>query len=87
MSKPQRPKSQSLDTLDIDTDWIDDDFKDKSLQRDTPMVGRRPLRVVQEKKPDELPLHLYTYPFENIVFEGGGNKIIAYCGAVRVSTL
>ena len=27
----------------------------------------------------------YDYPFENVVFEGGGNKGLAYCGAVRVS--
>ncbi|XP_071966234.1 uncharacterized protein [Antedon mediterranea] len=26
----------------------------------------------------------YQYPFENIVFEGGGNKGIAYAGAIRV---
>ncbi|KAJ8313899.1 hypothetical protein KUTeg_008460 [Tegillarca granosa] len=26
----------------------------------------------------------YIYPFENLVFEGGGNKGLAYCGAVRV---
>ena len=26
----------------------------------------------------------YVYPFENIVFEGGGNKGLAYAGAVRV---
>ncbi|XP_071112062.1 uncharacterized protein [Haliotis cracherodii] len=26
----------------------------------------------------------YLFPFENIVFEGGGNKGLAYCGAVRV---
>ncbi|XP_061186008.1 uncharacterized protein LOC133194074 isoform X5 [Saccostrea echinata] len=25
----------------------------------------------------------HTYPFENLVFEGGGNKGLAYCGAVR----
>ncbi|XP_076461608.1 uncharacterized protein LOC143294076 [Babylonia areolata] len=25
----------------------------------------------------------FTYPFENLVFEGGGNKGLAYCGAVR----
>ena len=29
----------------------------------------------------------YDYPFENVVFEGGGNKGLAYCGAVRVSML
>lgn len=27
----------------------------------------------------------YEYPFENLAFEGGGNKGLAYCGAVRVS--
>ena len=27
----------------------------------------------------------YEYPFENAVFEGGGNKGLAYAGAVRVS--
>ncbi|XP_021350464.1 uncharacterized protein LOC110448514 isoform X2 [Mizuhopecten yessoensis] len=26
----------------------------------------------------------YEYPFENLVFEGGGNKGLAYCGVVRV---
>lgn len=27
---------------------------------------------------------LYKYPFENIILEGGGNKGLAYCGAIRV---
>lgn len=26
----------------------------------------------------------HSYPFENLIFEGGGNKGLAYCGAVRV---
>lgn len=26
----------------------------------------------------------YRYPFENLVFEGGGNKGLAYCGAVKL---
>lgn len=30
-------------------------------------------------------IHKYEFPFENLVFEGGGNKGLAYCGAVRVS--
>ena len=30
---------------------------------------------------------LYEFPFENVVLEGGGNKGLAYCGAVRVSCL
>ncbi|BFZ23956.1 hypothetical protein BsWGS_26995 [Bradybaena similaris] len=25
----------------------------------------------------------YKYPFENLIFEGGGNKGLAYCGAIR----
>ena len=28
----------------------------------------------------------YIFPFENLVLEGGGNKGLAYCGAVRVSS-
>ncbi len=29
----------------------------------------------------------YEFPFENLVFEGGGSKGLAYCGAVQVSYL
>lgn len=29
----------------------------------------------------------YRFQFENLVFEGGGNKGLAYCGAVKVSLL
>ena len=28
----------------------------------------------------------YSFPFENLVFEGGGSKALAFCGAVRVSS-
>ncbi len=30
-------------------------------------------------------LSAYEYPFENVAFEGGGNKGSAYMGALRVS--
>ncbi len=33
----------------------------------------------------DLPVENYSFPFENVVFEGGGNRCLAYCGAVRVS--
>lgn len=39
----------------------------------------------EDKKARSVDPRLYQYPFENIVFEGGGNKGLAYCGAVRVS--
>lgn len=29
----------------------------------------------------------YNFPFENLVFEGGGNKALAFCGAVRVGVM
>lgn len=32
----------------------------------------------------KVDLTKYKFPFENLVFEGGGNKGLAYCGAVRV---
>ena len=35
--------------------------------------------------PSGLTLEHYMFPFENVVFEGGGSKCLAYCGAVRVS--
>ncbi|XP_059159411.1 uncharacterized protein LOC131943353 [Physella acuta] len=38
----------------------------------------------EDKKARSVDPRLYAYPFENIVFEGGGNKGIAYCGAVRL---
>lgn len=39
------------------------------------------------KLPQDVPFDRYCFPFENIVFEGGGSKGLAYCGAVRVSAL
>lgn len=36
------------------------------------------------KGQNEVPFDRYCFPFENIVFEGGGSKALAYCGAVRV---
>ena len=31
-------------------------------------------------------LEQYQYPFENLVFQGGYNKLLAYSGAVKVSS-
>jgi len=33
----------------------------------------------------EVPFDLYSFPFENVVFEGGSGNLLAYIGAVRVS--
>lgn len=33
----------------------------------------------------KVDINAYEFPFENLVFEGGGNKGLAYCGAVKVS--
>ncbi|CAG5133968.1 unnamed protein product, partial [Candidula unifasciata] len=38
----------------------------------------------EDKKARSVDPKMYLYPFENIVFEGGGNKGLAYCGAVRL---
>lgn len=37
-----------------------------------------------DKKARNVDPSKYDYPFENIVFEGGGNKGLAYCGCVRL---
>lgn len=39
----------------------------------------------EDRKARSVDPKMYMYPFENLVFEGGGNKGLAYCGAVRVS--
>lgn len=41
----------------------------------------------EDKKARSVDPQLYQYPFESLVFEGGGNKGLAYCGAVRVSDI
>ena len=33
----------------------------------------------------DLPFEHFSFPFENVVFEGGGPRSFAYCGSVRVS--
>ena len=33
----------------------------------------------------DIPFDHYSFPFENVVLEGGGNRNMAHCGAVRVS--
>ncbi|XP_055866055.1 uncharacterized protein LOC106061303 [Biomphalaria glabrata] len=38
----------------------------------------------EDKKARNVDPKMYSYPFENIVFEGGGNKGLAYCGAVQL---
>jgi len=41
------------------------------------------LNEIEIQAMDTEPVH-YNYPFENLVFEGGGNKGLAYCGVIRV---
>ena len=38
-----------------------------------------------DRKARDIDPRDYDFPFRNIVLEGGGNKGIAYCGAIRVS--
>ena len=40
-----------------------------------------------ESKTEEASTEIGNYDFENLVFEGGGNKGLAYVGAVMVSRL
>ncbi|KAL3832268.1 hypothetical protein ACJMK2_023928 [Sinanodonta woodiana] len=32
----------------------------------------------------KVDIEKYQFPFENLIFEGGGNKGLAYCGAIKV---
>jgi len=40
---------------------------------------------VKSKIRPQVPFDLYSFPFENVVFEGGSGNLLAYVGAVRVS--
>lgn len=53
--------------------------------------GMKKLRTIVSQTYDEIDSKVmsikiddYQYPFENLAFEGGGNKGLAYCGAIRV---
>lgn len=53
--------------------------------------GMKQLRSMVSQNYDEadakvmsVNIDYYEYPFENLAFEGGGNKGLAYCGAIRV---
>ncbi|XP_053373751.1 uncharacterized protein LOC123532094 isoform X2 [Mercenaria mercenaria] len=53
--------------------------------------GMKKLRTIMSQNYDEVDhktmtinINEYEYPFENLAFEGGGNKGLAYCGAIRV---
>ena len=36
-------------------------------------------------KPTDNTFDVYAFPFENVVFEGGSNNLLAFVGAIRVS--
>ena len=53
--------------------------------------GMKKLRTIVSQNYDEIDTKVlgikideYEYPFENLAFEGGGNKGLAYCGAIQV---
>lgn len=75
-----------------ETDWQDEGPDEDDLERegkgveglddvDGPIVQMNLARCAPSSPVD---LTKYDFPFENLVFEGGGNKGLAYCGAVRV---
>ena len=65
----------------------------KKEKRNDAVMGSRPSGASSDtmnQADDQLSVDLiqyedFEYPFENIVFEGGGNKGLAYAGAIRVS--
>jgi hypothetical protein len=40
--------------------------------------------AADSSKPPDSTFDLYAFPFENVVFEGGSNNLLAFVGAVRV---
>ncbi|KAH9524746.1 hypothetical protein Btru_027688, partial [Bulinus truncatus] len=75
------PVSNSLDTSGISINK--DDEREVSMDSGAGTSSSvRPDKTTVIKD-DDVELEMYTYPFENIVFEGGGTKGLAYCGAIR----
>lgn len=59
---------------------------DEHIEPDTPVKPKQQFEQASiTKKATTLDPRDYDYPFENLVLEGGGNKGIAYCGAIKVS--
>ena len=42
------------------------------------------VKIERDGHADHVDISLYEYPFENIVFGGGGAKGLAYCGVIQV---
>ncbi|XP_067650146.1 uncharacterized protein [Haliotis asinina] len=76
-----KSESESDSDLEADPDSSCDDTDGIKLFRKRKFYSM--LNTVDRKAKKVDPSD-YTFPFENIVFEGGGNKGLAYCGAVRV---
>ncbi|KAK7494691.1 hypothetical protein BaRGS_00014089 [Batillaria attramentaria] len=84
--------SDSESQSDLDSDNEDDVLAVD--EADSPAVWGRPTSTSSshmdslieqvDKKAHNADPRDYDYPFENVVLEGGGNKGIAYCGAIRV---
>jgi len=47
----------------------------------------RTAAAADKKVRPQVPFDLYAFPFENVVFEGGSGNVLAFVGAVRVSTV
>jgi len=58
------------------TDQLENTHNGKP-DKDPKVVG---ISAVAPSRPDQ-----DNFPFENLVFEGGSNKLLPYCGAIRVS--
>lgn len=88
------PDGERIDaeTDSIGPDWdpnevfpllpVDDEEKRKGLQKMKQVVSQHYDEI--DSKTLNVDIREYEFPFENLVFEGGGNKGLAYCGAVRV---
>ena len=58
---------------------------DKLLEEDVTADKSNTLLEVVPPDGEGIQFEQYIFPFENVVFEGGGNKCLGYCGSVRVS--
>lgn len=88
MSDSDETDEDSGDVNDVDDDTVDGNCSSNvsAMMVETPVKTKQPFEQARiTKKATTLDPRDYDYPFENLVLEGGGNKGIAYCGAIKVS--
>lgn len=92
VNSPDSSSKPADDTDSVGPDWDPDEvFPLMPSEEVDRRKGLKQLRTLVSQHYDEVDtkamkvdIHQYEFPFENLAFEGGGNKGLAYCGAIEL---